>query len=423
MKLLILGLNYAPEPIGIAVYTTGMAEALAGNGHEVQVVAACPYYPGWKIMAGHSAFTYARGSENGVDVTRVPHYIPAGPSGGRRLLHHCSFGLAALFPMLMRAWFWRPDVVMSVAPSLIAAPVARLAAGPCGAKSWLHIQDFETEAAFATGLLRDGGPGARLARFFERAVLNRFDIVSTISPFMGRRLAEKGVCADRIVEFRNWADLDAVQPGPDGSDYRAEWGITTPHVALYSGNIANKQGTEIIVEVARRLRERTDLTFVVCGEGPNRANLEARAAGLTNIQFRDLQPKERLGALLGLASIHLLPQIAGAADLMLPSKLANMLASGRPVIATAAPGTGLATEMEHCGLCTMPGDIDGFVAGISRLLDDAELCEKLGAAARNRAQERWGKAAILNGFERQLGLLCEDRRQSAGGGIGSYGAK
>src|SRR3546814_18835656 len=57
-------------------------------------------------------------------------------------------------------------------------------------------------------------------------------------------------------------------------------------------------------------------SFVLCGSGPTRPELEARAAGLTNIQFHDLQPQEEFQELLGLATVHLLPQRAGAADLV-----------------------------------------------------------------------------------------------------------
>ncbi len=402
MKLLILGLNYAPERVGIAVYTAGMAQALAAMGHEVQVIAGRPYYPAWKIIEGHNPYTYARGVENGVDITRVPHFIPKAPSGGKRLLHHASFAAASLFPLLERALRFQPDIVMSIAPSLIAAPVARMAARLCGARSWLHIQDFEVEAAFATGLLEDAGTIARLARSFEASVLKSFDTVSSISPRMCRRLVEKGAAPEAIYEFRNWADIGAIFPLAAPSAYRAEWNIQTPHVALYSGNIANKQGIEIILAAARSLAHRKDLTFIVCGEGPNRRNLEREAAGLPSIRFHDLQPKERLNDLMGLASIHLLPQLAGAADLVLPSKLTNMLASGRPVVATAERGTGLYDEVEGCGIVTPTGDATAFASAIERLIDDPPMHAKLSAAARKRAQQRWSGEVILAALDAQL---------------------
>ena len=93
-------------------------------------------------------------------------------------------------------------------------------------------------------------------------------------------------------------------------------------------------------------------------------------------------------------------QLAGAADLVLPSKLTNMLASGRPVVATADAGTGLAGEVEGCGLIVAPGDEAAFAAAIERLIDDSPSRNRLGAAARRRAEERWEREAIISGLER-----------------------
>ena len=70
---------------------------------------------------------------------------------------------------------------------------------------------------------------------------------------------------------------------------------------------------------------------------------------LPNVRFLDLQPNDRLNDLLGLADIHLLPQRSGAADLVMPSKLTGMLASGRAILATASPETQLSYALEGCG--------------------------------------------------------------------------
>lgn len=403
MKVLILGLNYAPEPVGIGPYTAGMAEALVEAGHTVSVVSAKPYYPHWQVAPGHAGPRLGRSVERGVRVTRVPIYVPREPTGARRVLHHLSFAVRALPALLAEARRLRPDVVIAVAPSLLASSVARLAAKAVGARLWLHVQDFEVDAAFATGLLAESGWAGRAARRFERWSL-RADRVSTISPQMCARLVSQGIAPDRIVEFRNWAMLDDLAVLP--TDYRRAWNLRHRHVALYSGAIANKQGLELILDAARRLAHRRDLAFVICGNGPLRAQLAQAAAGLDNVQFQDLQPREHLGALLDLASVHLLPQIAGAADLLLPSKLTNMLASGRPVVTTAASATGLAREVEGCGLVVPPGDPGAFAAAIERLIDDQPLRDRLGRQARLRAQERWGRAPILARFEHQLRELA-----------------
>src|SRR5688500_7554758 len=152
MRVLFLGLNYPPEEIGIAVYSAGLCEELAARGHEVRAIAAHPYYPQWKVFAGHGGW-WKQTREGGVRLTRCPIYVPANPTGARRILHHVSFLLSAFVPMMRTATEFRPDVVMTVAPSLIASPLAWLAAKIAAAKSWLHVQDFEVESAFATGLL------------------------------------------------------------------------------------------------------------------------------------------------------------------------------------------------------------------------------------------------------------------------------
>lgn len=401
MNILILGINYAPEMVGIGPYTAGMAQFLVRAGHVVSVICAKPYYPNWKVDPAFTSGGTQATQEHGVRVVRVPTYVPSEPNGIRRLVHHMSFAARAQLAMVTETRRSRPDVVIGIAPSLMSMIVARHAARRTGAKLWLHIQDFEVEAAFATGLLSDRGMLADAARKFEAWAIAA-DRVSTISPQMCHKLVEKGVSPDRVIEFRNWANIDEVVPLKEPSPYRAEWGIDRPYVAIYSGNIANKQGIEIVVETARLLRHRRDLAFVVCGNGPNRARLLAQSAGLDNIHFHDLQPRERLSDLLGMASLHLLPQIANAADLVLPSKLTNMLASSRPIVATAPAGTGLAAEVEGCGLVTPPGDAAAFGAAIERLLDDSALREAAGRTARERAVERWSRTIILARFESEL---------------------
>lgn len=397
--ILIIGLNYAPEPVGIGPYSQGFAEAVAARGANVSVVAGKPYYPQWRVHPAFAGGGWRRSVESGVRIVRCPHYVPAEPGGLKRVLHLASFALSALVPALreaLRPRGERPEIVFTVAPALLGVMTAWLAAKLAGARLWIHVQDFEVEAALATGLMDDRKLSARLARWVEATFLKLGDHVSTISPQMCAKLVEKGVAANRVFEMRNWSDA-RFAPAPAGAEQvRADWGLSGKVVALYSGNIARKQGIEILVEAARLLQDRADIAFVICGEGPNRQPLEALAAGLANVQLHNLQPAEQMGAMLTMADLHLLPQIAGAADLVLPSKLTNMLASGRPVVATTEPGTGLYDEVDGCGTVTPPGDAPALAAAIAALADDPVRRETLGAAAIARAAERWRKDPIID---------------------------
>lgn len=408
LKILILGLNYAPDFIGIPKYTTEQAEWLAERGHEVHVITAFPYYPAWKVPENYNRWLYSFEKEQNVNLIRCPFYVPTNPSGAKRIVHLASFGLSAIPAALYAAFTLKPDLVFTVAPALLSAPAAILAAKFGKSKSWLHIQDFEIEAAYAAGLLKK--QRARdYAERFERALFKRFDKISTISPQMIARLSEKNIPQEKLYELRNWANTQAIQPLQQPSSLREEWQITEKNVALYSGNIANKQGAELIIEAAKALEYRSDLVFLICGDGPAKATLQSRAEGLHNVRFKPLQPMEKLNDLLGLATLHLLPQIAGAADLVLPSKLTNMLASGRPVIATADKGTGLAAEVEGCGIVTPPANTEAFVKAISTLCDDPALSAELGQKARARALERWSRDEILKRFETEAQNLVQHK--------------
>ena len=404
-RVLIIGLNYAPEPVGIGPYTQGLAQALAETGATVEAVVAKPYYPQWQTMPAYAGGGWRREQDGAVRLTRCPIFVPARPSGLKRIIHLASFMVSALPPALRAVLKrkTRPTLVVTIAPALLGVLTAWLAARLAGARLWIHVQDFEVEAALATGLMRETSMAARLARWAENRLLKLGDRVSTISPQMCAKLIAKGIAPERVFEMRNWADA-RFTPDPAGAEaIRAGWGLDGSIVALYSGNIARKQGIEILVEAARLLQHRADIAFVICGEGPNRAELERLAGGLNNVGLHDLQPAERMGAMLTMADLHLLPQIAGAADLVLPSKLTNMLASGRPVVATCDPGTGLFAEVDGCGLVTPPGDAAALAVAITALADDPARRAELGRAAAVRATQRWSMPAIIAGALAKLG--------------------
>ncbi|CAG9169332.1 glycosyltransferase WbuB [Cupriavidus respiraculi] len=404
MKILLYCLNYSPELTGIGKYTGEQAEWLAARGHDVRVITAPPYYPAWRIGAGFRAWQYRRESRGGVHVARAPLWVPRRPSGLKRLVHLASFAASSL-PLLFAQWRWRPDVLFVVEPPLFCSPAALLFGRLSGCKTWLHVQDYEVDAAFALGLLRQPLL-RRLATALERAAMTRFDCVSTISEAMLRLAREKGADAARTLLLPNWVDVQGLRPSR-GSLHRRRLGIPADAVlALYSGNMGNKQGLDVLADAARRLAHRPDIHFVFCGDGAGRAELEAACAGLAQVHFLPLQSAQRFPALLCAADIHLLPQRADAADLVLPSKLTGMLASGRAVVATAHAATELGRLLASCGVIVPPGDGGALADAIGALARDPDRRAELGAAGRAWAERHLDREAVLARLEQQLLALC-----------------
>jgi colanic acid biosynthesis glycosyl transferase WcaI len=406
VRILIHGINFSPELTGIGKYSGEMAEWLAARGHEVRVVTAPPYYPQWRIAEGHANRWTADGGEPGHPrVYRCPLWVPSRPSGFKRVVHLASFALSSL-PVMLGQAFWKPDVVLAIEPPLFCAPQAWLVARLAGAKSWLHIQDFEIDAAFGLGIL-GSKPVKRLVLSFERALLRRFDRVSTISEKMLEKLDDKGVTADDGILFPNWVDTEEIRPLGEAGAFRASLGLGAAQcVALYSGNMGEKQGLEVVLEAAMRLEENPGIRFVLCGDGAARERLQQQYGGLRNVSWLPLQPADRLNELLNLADVHLLPQRADAADIVMPSRLLGMMASARPVLATATPSTQVGRIVARCGLLSPAGDVPGFVAALQKLAGDPALRGELGAAGRAIARERFSMEAVLEQFERELAKVA-----------------
>jgi colanic acid biosynthesis glycosyl transferase WcaI len=394
MKLLIYGVNFAPEPTGIGKYSGEMAAWLAARGHEVRAVVAPPYYPNWAIDRSYRWPPYRQEHWNNVHIWRAPLWVPKLPGGRTRVLHLLSFALMS-FPVMLAQVLWRPDLVITIAPAFVCAPIALLTARLCSAQTWLHMQDFEVDIAFRMNLLR-GKWLRRVILRMERSILRRFDSVSTISGRMVELLLEKGVRPDRVRFFPNWVDVEHIKPAASSKTYRAQLGIESDAiVVLFSGTLGSKQGLMVVPATATHLAARNDIVFVVCGDGVMKSKLESACTGLPNTRFIPLQPFDRLGDFLCIADIHLLPQSLGAEDLVLPSKLSGMLASGRPVVATCKVGTELDAVVSTCGIVVAPEDSAGLAEAICRLADDEVLRARLGHSARAYAETYFEQDAVL----------------------------
>jgi colanic acid biosynthesis glycosyl transferase WcaI len=394
---------------GIGKYTGEMAAWLTDRGHGVHVVTAPPYYPAWAIWEDYRGTLYRTERLPGKPVVfRTPLYVPRVPGGIKRIAHLFSFMVGSI-PVMLREVAWEPDIVFTVEPTFFGAPLALFVAHSAGAASWLHVQDFEVDAAFELGLLPSQGPIRALAVWLEKSFTDAFSRVSSISTKMVERSQLKGVPAKDSILFPNWVDIDAVYPleitgtqGVRSNSFRIELGIEDKIVLLYSGNMGNKQGLELLGPLAQFFESDARVHFLFCGDGTFRPQLEALTRHLRNVTFLPLQPLSRLNELLNAADIHLLPQRAGAADLVMPSKLTGMLSSGRPVIATADSGTQVAHVVEGCGLVVPTNDETALQHAVSRLVEDEPLRMRSGQAARRFAVDHLSKEQVLLQFERDL---------------------
>ena len=411
-RMLVYGINFWPELTGVGKFTGEMCRWLSDRGHHIEVVTAPPYYPAWELSPGYSAVRYAAQTWVGVGeirIMRCPTWVPKRLNTWRRLLHLASFA-ASSFPALVLAMRRKPDVLFVVAPTLFVAPVALALARLMRVPVWLHVQDFEVEAMFGLSLDNRNGFGRRFALRVEGALFSAFNWASSITPSMVAKLQDKGMPPARCVLFPNWVDLSVVFPLDGDNAFRDSLGVQ-PHdvLVLYSGNMGEKQGLETLIDAARILQADSRIKFVLAGEGSAKQRLQNAAAGMHNVLWRPLQPMERLNEVLNAADIHVLPQRANAADLVMPSKLTGMFASGRATVGTAASDTQLGLALEAAGKRVPPENASALAYSILSLANDPIERARLGCAARLFAEKHFGLELIMRRFESELELSIQAR--------------
>jgi colanic acid biosynthesis glycosyl transferase WcaI len=376
MKILIYAINFKPELTGCGKYTGEKAARLAAMGHDVRIVTATPYYPEWEISKTYKNF-YSTEIIDDCKVFRSPLYVPKNVSTIKRLLHLLSFAFFS-FPQLFRNLFWKPEVVIMVEPTFFCAPSTLLFTFLTRAKSWLHVQDFELDIMLGLGMFNKLKFISKIAEKVERFLMKRFHRVSTVSYSMQQLLHRKGVLHERVYFLPNWVDVDFVSPKADRKYFRKKWGYHRDDIILlYSGNIGKKQGLELMLPAAESLQSHSNVRFVIVGQGAYKDELceLVEKTGVSNIDFYDLQPYEKLPDLLRMADFHFVIQKKGAGDVVMPSKLTSILSVGGTAIITAEEGSELGqfvAKNPKAAVLVEPENPGKFVKVVQDLVDSYE---------------------------------------------------
>ncbi len=405
MKILFYGLNYAPDSTGIPKYTAEMAAWLAAAGHQVEAISAFPHYPAWKVRKEYEGKGYHSESMDGVLVHRTPIRLPRSGriSSKDRIILELSF-LFLSVPYFLKRLLprYRYDLVICICPPMQSALPASVFTKLKSVPLVIHVQDLQVDAAVNLGMIKN----RLLCRFLfatERFLLKRASLVSTISEQMRARIIAKGVPGERTCLTPNWANLDTIRPLPRMNSFRDKLGFGEDKIVVgFAGSLGEKHGLEVVLKAARILEDHENIRFVIVGDGSSKSRLQALSEELKlkQLEFLPMQPKEVLPDMLAAIDIHLVPQQGDAADTVMPSKLTNIFAAGRPTVATAAPATALSELLEHhqLGIVCEPGNPKALADSILLLANDRERMEQMGTAAHGYAIEALNIDSIMNAF-------------------------
>jgi colanic acid biosynthesis glycosyl transferase WcaI len=396
VRLTIIGINYAPEPTGIAPYTAGAADGLRAGGEQVSVITGYPHYPWWRIAAG---YTGSRRNEllNGTPVLRLRHPVPHGGGVAARSVMELAFGLRACFT----SWS-KPEVTLAITPALLstALVVARARLTRRAVVVW--VQDIYTLSAAETGL---AARAAGLIRAVESWTLRRATRVVVIHDrFAAYVSTHLGVDPSRVDVVRNWTHLDDHNATAVSAIRERHGWHRDDIIALHAGNMGNKQNLESVVRASQLAEAQgSRVHFVLLGDGNRRKALEAMGAN-SHLQFIDPLPDDGFAATLRSADILLVNELPGMTEMSVPSKLTSYFNTGLPVLAAVDAGSVTADEISESGggVRVDPDDPAALLAAAEALAADPDQRHELGRSGRVYRNERLSAATAVAGLAASL---------------------
>lgn len=400
MKILILAYYFPPE-IGSGPHLPyELGETLVQRGHEVTVVTGFPHY----------------------HVSEMPQqyrgkYVCVEKLGGMKVMRVCAPNVHAKSKLIrgigqqIAPWMFallglredKPDVVFSITPPLTMGLAAGLAARRFGIPCVINVQDLFPQNAIDLGLLRNRA----VIRFFkaiEHRIYRNATSITVMSEGNRQYVVGKGANPKNVFAIHNWVDTNLIQPGNRNNAFREAHELGNRFVVLFAGTMGWSQGLSVVVEAAKILADEPNLLFLFVGDGVELASLKQQAAGMSNIRFLPMQSKEVYPQVLASADaalVTLRPEVATPA---VPSKIATIMAAGRPILASVPLGGDAPRVIAEAGagLVVPAGDAKALADAVVAIKSDPRQAEQMGRCGRQYAEQYSSRDVCVRRYEEIL---------------------
>ena len=400
--------HYHPDDVSTGYFLTGIAEGLARQ-HDVRVICGQP--------ARSERSAQRRETRNGVSIRRVGSI--GQKDGGLvsraiRTTTLCLFVLTASLARLRRG-----DIVIVVTNPPALPLVVRASCRLRGARCVVLVHDLYPDVLIATGFIKRESRLVAVLEHVNRWLYSGAERIVVLGRDMRRLVARwRQDQADGIVIIPNWGDIDLIRPLEKAeNELLAELGLTDRFIVQASGNFGRTHDVATVLEAARRLVKREDIHFIFSGWGKGRVQLEESIGRcpLPNVTLLKRQPRGNLSTLLNAADLIVIPFIPGMAGVSVPSRMYNVMAAGRSILAAVDADAELALVVreEGIGWTTAPQDVDQMVAAIEEAAAARELIRHQQTAARQAAETSYSYDAVINAYSALVDGMTADTRPAS----------
>ena len=376
-----------------------LCQGLQARGHSVSVITTFPHYEKFRVWDEFRGKLFERVTYAGLDVLRL--YVYAYGNKGsmlHRLLSYLSFSvLATLAAFTVRDTY---DLILCSNGSFFSGIAASIIARARGIPFIYNVQDLYPETPVQAGQLHNRFAIALLERL-ERFMYARAAHVTVISPAFRRNVISKGIPAEKVSTIPNFVDTQFIRRLPKANTFSEQHGLENKFVVLQAGNLGYVYDLDTLIDAAMLLRNEAGIVFLIIGDGVMKQRLQERAAQLPNVRFLPFQPEESVPLMRATADIQVALYKRGSGRYSMPSKLYEIMASGRPVLASADPGTDLwqLVNGTQCGVCIEPGDPNQLASVIQHLYSDPALRERMGQRGRLEAEQHYSQQAVVAQYD------------------------
>ncbi len=375
MNILIITQYFPPEMGAPQARLFELAKGLVAKNHSVTVLTAMPNYPTGRVYKNYRRRIRLVEEIAGIRVVRTAIYPSNSLRTAPRLVSYLSFALSSL----IAGWpgIGKFDIALAESPPLFLAPAAWLISRIARAKTVLMVSDIWPDTAIRIGYAT-GGASVKAMLWLEGWAYRHYDVVALTNPGAMQQINDRFPNV-RTTVISNGVDTTVFHPGLRSNDVRRQVGATANSFLVgYCGLHGLAQGLEVILEAADRMRNRTDVQFIMVGDGPVKADLIkiAEEKGLENIKFMGRRAKDEMPAILASCDALLVPLVARLPGTM-PSKVYEALAVGTPpIVAAGCEGEVLVTQ-NGAGCSFEPMQGSQLAQVIRELADDPERVKEI----------------------------------------------
>ena len=278
----------------------------------------------------------------------------------------------------------RWEGVVWYSPTIFLGPLANALKKASSCRSYLIIRDIFPEWAVDMGLLGRGLP----YRFFKAVERYQYSVADVIgvqtqgnAPYFADWVKQFG---RRVEVLQNWL---AEAPDAGCSISVADGELAGRKIFVYAGKLGVAQGMDILLNLAERLCDRSDVGFLFVGRGSDAQRLrgEAKARGLGNVMFHDEIDPSEIPGLYAQCHVGIVALDPRHKTHNIPGKFLTYMQAGLPVLASINPGndlTGL-IQSEGVGQVCTDQSVDTLQRFAVKLLD--EVATDAGMSTRCRA--------------------------------------